>query len=338
MGSINVAIAGIGNCASNVVQGIEYYRNNMNETKGLISRIAGGFDVTDINIVAAFDIAQGKVGKDISEAIWASPNCTERMADVPEKGVIVQKGPVLDGWDDHLKDVVVISDEETCDVEKVLRDSKAEVLVVLLPTGSTEACLAYIRTALKLGISVVNGIPVLASHDPEIVALAEENGACIIGDDFKSQIGGTILHHALLHLLKIRGVDIQSTYQLNYAGNTDFLNLSTKRGMDKHASKARGITFGIKEDMNLSVNTSFLPNKNDNKTCLISIEGSNFGGCPVTVDCKLTVVDSSNSSGVLVDAIRCLAVARKRGMKGRLDAPSAWFMKSPCNPMQDEDA
>ncbi|WP_222850453.1 inositol-3-phosphate synthase [Paenibacillus tengchongensis] len=336
MGKVKVAIVGVGNCASNFVQGIEYYRNDKSNSVGLMHRVAGGYDIGDMEVVAAFDIAEGKVGQDLSLAIFAPPNCTKTITSVPEMGVIVQKGPVLDGWGPHFEGIVTVSPEPECDIEQVLRDSKADVMVILLPSGSDQACYTYIKAALNLGIGVVNGIPVLASHDPEIVRLAEENKTSIIGDDFKSQLGGTILHHTLMHLFQIRGIEINKSYQINYGGNTDFLNLQTPRGSEKHKSKARGIKAGSDNNFDLSVNVSYIENQDDNKTCRIWIEGQNFSGCPVTFEGKLTVVDSANSSGVLADAIRCIMVAKRMGIYGRLDAPSAYFMKSPYIQMPDE--
>ena len=338
MRKINVAIVGIGNCASNFVQGIEYYKKEPNSSDGLMYRKVGDYDISDISIVAAFDIAEGKVGKDLSEAIFASPNCTEKICDMPQIGVTVKRGPVLDGWDTHFEGVVKVFETDSCDIKEILIESQTDIMVILLPTGAKLACYEYMKTALNLGIGVVNGIPVLATHDESIIKLAEDNKACIIGDDFKSQIGGTILHHSLLHLLNMRGIVVKKSYQLNYAGNTDFLNLMTNRGNDKHASKKRGIIAGEYDDLDISVNVSYIENQCDNKSCIIVIEGENFAGCPVKLECKLNVVDSANSSGVLVDAIRSIAIAKKLGMYGRLDGPSAYFMKSPYIQMPDEKA
>lgn len=337
MSKIKVAIAGIGNCASNLIQGVEYYRQRPESSVGLVHRNVGGYDVSDIEFVAAFDVASNKVGLDLSEAIYQKPNCTETIARVSRKGVIVQKGPVLDGWDKHLSEYVEVSDLPECDVKEILRKAKPDVLIILIPTASEEACYTYAKAALELGISVINGIPVLLSHDPEMVDLASSNYACIIGDDMKSQIGGTILHHSLMHLLEMRGINVSSTYQINYAGNTDFVNL-VSRGASKHASKARGIMAGTSYDTGVAVNVTYIENQKDKKTCRISIEGSNFGNCPVTLNVELTVIDSANSSGVLVDAILCIMMSKKKGQYGRLEAPSAFYMKSPFKQMPDEEA
>lgn len=337
MSRIKVAIAGVGNCASNLIQGIEYYRQNPDNQIGLTYRCIGGYDVADIDFVAAFDIAESKVGMDLSEAIFGSPNCTDNITSVPNLGVVVQKGPVLDGWDTHLSDYVKVSDAIECDVKQVLSNAKPDILLILIPTASEKACYLYAKAALELGISVVNGIPVLLTHDPEIVQLAVSNSACIVGDDMKSQIGGTILHYSLMHLLEMRGVNVDSTYQINYAGNTDFVNL-VERGASKHASKARGIMAGTSFDSGISVNVTYVENQKDLKTCRISIKGKNFGNCPITLDTELTVIDSANSSGILVDVIRCIMVSKMKGQYGRLEAPSAFYMKSPLVQIPDEDA
>lgn len=335
---IRIAIAGIGNCASNLIQGLEFYSANREELVGLRERNAGGYDVSDIKVVAAFDVASNKVGKDLSDAIFEYPNCTQKIYNVKKMGIIVQKGPTLDGWGEHFQDFYSISSEEDVDVEAVLKEKNVDVLVIMIPTGSHNACYQYIKSALNAGVSVVNGIPVLASHDEEIVELAKRNKVAIVGDDFKSQIGGTILHHTLLNLLQNRGVDIAKSYQLNYAGNMDFLNLVTPRGNEKHKSKKRGVTAGINDIDDVSINVSYLENQDDNKTCQIYIEGYNFGRCKVTLESKLTVVDSANSSGVVIDAIRCLMVAKRKKIYGRLEAASAYFMKSPYKQIPDEEA
>lgn len=335
---INIAIAGIGNCASNLIQGLEYYRINREEDIGLMHRVAGGYDITDIKVVAAFDIAEEKVGKDLSEAIFAYPNCTQNIQSVDYMGVKVQKGPVLDGWAKHFQKFYNVSDKEEIDVGKVLKETETDILIIMIPTGSHNACYKYVTEAIKAGVSVVNGIPVLITHDEDVISMARENHIAIIGDDFKSQIGGTILHNSLMNLLQDRGIKITKSYQLNYAGNMDFLNLMSDRGRDKHKSKKRGITAGIDEPGDLAINVSYLENQKDQKTCRIEIEGYNFGGCRVNIETKLTVIDSANASGVIIDAIRCLMAAKKKNIFGRLDAPSAYFMKSPYRQMCNEEA
>lgn len=337
MKKIKIALVGIGNCASNLVQGIEYYKRNPTVKNGLVHRKMGDYDISDIEIVAAFDIAEGKIGKDLSEAIYAKPNCTKKIVNLSDTGVIVQKGPVLDGWDKHFRKHVIISDKPEVDIKKVLVQNEVDIMVIMLPTGSTEACYEYAKKALELGIGIVNGIPTLISHNESMVDLAKKNNTVIIGDDFKSQIGGTILHNTLLRLLKERGIKINESYQINYAGNMDFLNLQTSRGDEKHESKKRGATAGY-EDLEISVNVSYLENQDDNKTCRIWIEGENFSQCPVSLECKLTVVDSANSSGVIVDAVRCAYIAKSKKLFGYLSAPSAYYMKSPNAQMKNEEA
>lgn len=338
MRTIRVAIAGVGNCASNFIQGLEYYKKHKESSVGLMNRIAGGYDIADIEVVAAFDIAENKVGRDISEAIFIYPNCTEKISEVPYKNVIVQKGPTLDGWDKHFSPFFKVSNSETIDVSEVLIKEKVDVLVIMIPTGSKEACYAYIHAAINAGVGIVNGIPVLACHDNEIIQMAQKGKVPIIGDDFKSQIGGTILHHTLMDLLQKRGVHIDRSYQLNYAGNMDFLNLMSKRGEEKHKSKKRGIKAGCNNEIDLDVNVSYLANQDDEKTCNVFIEGENFGGCKVTLETKLTVIDSANSSGVVCDAIRCIMVAKERQIYGILEGPSAYYMKSPNRQIDDLEA
>ena len=338
MKPIRVAIAGVGNCASNFVQGLEYYKKNPSVCSGLMHRCAGGYDISDIKIAAAFDISASKVGKDLSEAIFEAPNCTECISEVPFLNVRVEKGPVLDGWGTHFAPFFEVSSENPVNIGETLLREQIDVLVIMIPTGAKDACYTYIKEALGAGVSVVHGIPVLASHDSSIVDMAIKNNAAIIGDDFKSQIGGTILHHTLVDLLNKRGVAINNTYQLNYAGNMDFLNLTTERGAEKHQSKKRGIIGDSNSALDISVNVSYLANQKDNKTCEIYINGQNFGGSKVEIECKLKVVDSANSSGVVCDAIRCLKIAKDRKIFGRLDAPSAFYMKSPYTQMDDSKA
>lgn len=334
---IKIAIAGVGNCASNLIQGIEYYRNCINQI-GIMNESLGGYKVTDIEVVAAFDIAEEKVGIDLSQAIFKAPNCTQRISDVPYSGVRVQKGPVYDGWSEAFSGKFIISNEPEVDINEALISSGAEILLILLPTGSEQAAYEYAKAALRNGISVINGIPVLLSHDEEIISLAKEHEACIIGDDFKSQIGGTILHNDLLRLLQMRGIHVNSTYQLNYGGNMDFCNLQTERGKEKHKSKERGVLNGYSNQLNCSINVSYLENLNDNKICQIEIKGENFGGCPVLIQCSMSVVDSANASGVIVEAIRCAKIAREKGIFGYLTAPSAFYMKSPVKQLSNEEA
>lgn len=336
MKELKIAIVGVGNCASSLIQGIEFYKNTPTR-KGLINEKIGDYGIENLRVVAAFDIAANKVGKDLSEAIFEYPNCTEEVYIPPKLDVKVQMGPVLDGMSDALFEFVEVSDNEVCDVKKVLINSEADVMVILLPTAAREACYYYARTALELGICVVNGIPVLLTHDRRIVELAEENKTCIVGDDFKSQIGGAILHRTLLSLLDMRGINIKKTHQLNFAGNTDFLNL-IDRGRTKHESKKRSVVSLINQNVDIDINVSYLPNNRDNKTCIIHIEGENFSCCPITIDAQLCVVDSPNASGVMIDALRYVKVAKENGEFGLLNTVSAFYMKSPVSQMHDSEA
>lgn len=336
MKELKVAVVGVGNCASSLIQGIEFYKKNKT-SNGLINERIGDYGIENVKVVAAFDIAANKVGKDLSQAIFEYPNCTEEVCVPQEMNVKVQMGPVLDGISEVLSELVEVSNNKVCDVKKVLLDSGADVIVILLPTAAYEACYYYARVALELGLCVVNGIPVLLTHDKSIVDLAEKNKTCIVGDDFKSQIGGAILHRTLLKLLDIRGINIKKTHQLNFAGNTDFLNL-IDRGKTKHESKKRSVVSLVNQDVDIDINVSYLPNNRDNKTCIIHIEGENFSCCPITIDARLCVVDSPNASGVMIDAIRYAKVAKEKGEYGLLDPVSAFYMKSPVSQMDDSEA
>lgn len=338
MRKVKVAIAGIGNCASNFIQGIEYYKQFSNEKIGLVKRKLGNYDVSDIEVVAAFDISKNKVGKKLSDAIFSFPNNTEKIVDMINNETVVNMGPVLDRWGEHFKDFIEISSEKPVKIEEVLTKNKVDILVIMLPTGSDKACKEYVKAALKAGVNVINGTPTFISNNNDIVREFENKKLALIGDDFKSQIGGTILHHTLLKLLEQRGVSVDNSYHINYAGNMDFYNLITKRGEKKHISKKNGIKSLLNKEIDLSVNVTYIKNQRDNKTCRIYIEGKNFGGCPVTLEGKLTVVDSANSSGVLIDAIRYLKISIENGNYGYLEIPSACFMKSPRKHMLEEEA
>lgn len=334
---IRVAIAGVGNCASNFIQGLFYYRESgSTQGSGLMHPEMCGYRVSDIVPVAAFDIDARKVGKDLSEAVFAGPNCTPRICDVPKLGVPVCMGPVMDGYTEHLGKYVKLAQEEPVDVAEALKRAKADVLVIMLPTGSEQAARHYARAAFDAGAGIVNGIPVLLSSDPEYVEMAKKARAPMVGDDFKSQIGGTVLHRALLETLVNRGINIRKTYQINYGGNTDFYNL-VDRGSSKHASKMRGARGPLQLDStDFSVNVSHIELLGDTKICRIEAEGENFGGAPVHLEAKLTVVDSANSSGILVDAVRACKIGLDRGIGGPIESFSSYLMKSP--PVQKSDA
>lgn len=348
MKGIRIAVIGVGNCTSSLVQGSYYY----GELKvkpgevipGLMHPEIGGYRVSDITPVVAFDVDARKVGKDLSEAIWEKPNCTQKFSDVPHLGVKVLMGPVMDGVSEHLKRYVEVSSEKPIDdvdaVAGILKENKVDVIVNNLPTASEKASWFYAEAALKAGCGIVNGIPVLIANNGDFAMKAEKNGVPIVGDDYKSQLGGTILDRALLGLCLQRGIKISRSYQLNYGGNTDFWNLTDwQRGKTKHASKKKGVDAVMTYDAPFSVNVSQLEVLDDDKICRIEIWGENFGGTPVSLEAKLRVVDSPNSAGVMVDGIRCCKIARDRGIGGVLQSASSYLMKSaPVQYPNDEEA
>jgi myo-inositol-1-phosphate synthase len=342
-GSIKVAIVGVGNCASALAQGIEHYRDAApdDEPPGLMSVVLGGYHVRDIEIVAAFDVDRRKVGRDLADAMLAPPNNTLSFAQVPRRGVVVARGPTLDGLGVYLKDVVAEAPEAPVDVTRALRASGAQVMVIYLPVGAEVAAAWYAERALEAGCAVVNCIPVFLASDPRWAERFAARGLPIVGDDVKSQVGATILHRVLAHLLAERGVRLERTYQLNFGGNTDFLNmLERERLQSKKISKTRAVTAEIGHDLPAdrvhvgpSDHVAWLA---DRKWCHIRLEATGFGGAPTSIDLKLEVWDSPNSAGVVVDAVRCVRLALDRGVGGPLEGPSAWLMKSP--PRQHTDA
>jgi len=344
---VKVAIVGVGNCASSLVQGIYYYRNKSEEEiSGLMHYDIGGYKPWDIEVVAAFDIDARKVGKDVSKAIFEKPNCTTVFCpDVPEMGVEVQMGPVMDGFAEHMKDYpedqrFVPADKEPVDVVKVLRESGAEVVVNYLPVGSEEATRFYAQCALEAGCAFVNCIPVFIASDEEWAKRFKERGLPIVGDDIKSQVGATITHRVLATLMSDRGVRIDRTYQLNFGGNTDFLNmLERKRLKTKKVSKTEAVrsllSYPIESD-NIHIGPSdYVPWLKDNKIAYIRLEGRLFGDVPMYIELKLSVEDSPNSAGSAIDAIRCAKLALDRGVAGPLYSISAYTMKHP--PVQYPD-
>ena len=345
MGKINVAIIGVGNCASALVQGVVKYREA--ETDGFIPGLMhpeiGGYTVGDINFVAAFDIDANKVGKDLSEAIFTPPNNTIKFADVPPLGVKVERGMTHDGIGKYLKDVVKKAPGSTADIVRILREREVHVVVNFLPVGSEEATKWYVEQVLAAGCGFVNCIPVFIAREEYWRRRFEEKGLPIVGDDIKSQVGATITHRQLVRLFVERGVKILRTYQLNFGGNTDFLNmLERERLVSKKISKTTSVTSQIPYDIgdeNVHVGPSdYVPWLKDRKWCYIRIEGENFGGAPLNIELKLEVWDSPNSAGVVVDAIRCCKLALDRGVGGALLGPSAYFMKSPPVQFSDEEA
>jgi len=344
---VKLAIVGVGNCASSLVQGIYYYQGKSEEEmSGLMHFDVGGYKPWDIEVVAAFDIDARKVGKDVSKAIFEKPNCTTVFCpDVPEMGVEVQMGPIMDGFAEHMLDYpedqrFVPADKEPVDVVKVLKESGAEVVVNYLPVGSEEATRFYAQCALEAGCAFVNCIPVFIASDGEWAEKFKERGLPIVGDDIKSQVGATITHRVLATLMNDRGVPIDRTYQLNVGGNTDFLNmLERKRLKTKKVSKTEAVRSLIPypiEDNNIHIGPSdYVPWLKDNKVAYIRLEGRLFGDVPMYIELKLSVEDSPNSAGSAIDAIRCAKVALDRGISGPLYSISSYTMKHP--PIQYPD-
>ncbi|RLG19853.1 inositol-3-phosphate synthase [Candidatus Micrarchaeota archaeon] len=347
MGKIRVAIVGVGNCASSLVQGLKYYKKvdgNSPPTPGLMHNVIGGYSISDIEIVAAFDIDKRKVGSDVAWAIFAEPNCTARFSEVSEMGVEVEKGPVLDGLASTTQKTILIDQKQkVCDVKKVLKKSNAEILVSYLPVGSEEATRFYAGEALAAGCAFINAIPsfIASAEEGRWVKRFEKAGLPVIGDDIKSQVGATILHRVLTRLFMDRGVKVEKTYQLNVGGNTDFLNMTDRsRLKNKKISKTDAVQSQMmmplpKDDIHIGP-SDYVPWLKDKKLCFIRMEGKKFGDVPVKVDVKLDVEDSPNSAGIMVDAIRCAKLALDRNTAGVLISPSAYFMKHP--PVQYPDS
>lgn len=347
MGKIKLAIAGLGNCASSLIQGIEYYKNSDDDNWiGLMHRSVGGYRPGDIEVVAAFDIDERKVGKDVSEAIFAPPNCTKTFySNVPFKGVEVKKGPVLDGVAPHMASyddskTFVVSDQEPCDVVRELEESGAEVLINYMPVGSEEASRFYAQAALDAGVGYVNCMPVFIASDPAWAKKFEDAGIPIVGDDVKSQIGATIVHRTLAKLFNDRGCKLDRTYQLNTGGNTDFLNmLSQDRLKSKRISKTEAVQSVLDvplmaDDIHIGP-SDYVPWQKDNKICFLRMEGRIFGDVPINLELRLSVEDSPNSGGSTIDAIRVCKMAIDRKIGGPLLEISAYTMKHP--PVQYPD-
>ncbi|QQN65067.1 inositol-3-phosphate synthase [Bradyrhizobium diazoefficiens] len=342
---VRVGIVGVGNCASSFVQGLTYYRDaTANEpVPGLMNAEVGGYHISDIEIASAFDVNANKVGRDVAAAIWASPNNTHRFAEVAETGVIVQRGPVLDGVGRYLEDDIPIADAPEAHVGDVLTKSRTDVVVSYLPVGSQRASEWYAARAIEAGCGFVNCIPVFIASDPGWRRRFEEAGVPIIGDDIKSQVGATILHRVLANLFRERGVRLDRTYQLNVGGNTDFKNmLERERLASKKISKTQAVTSQFEVPMdadNIHVGPSdHVPWLTDRKLAFIRLEGTTFGGVPLSAEVKLEVWDSPNSAGVVIDAVRCAKLAMDRGLSGALTGPSSYFMKSPPQQFTDEEA
>lgn len=352
-GKIHIAIAGIGNCASSLIQGIEYYKGlgdrHPDRSLGLMHYELGRYKPADITVVAAFDIDRRKVGRPLKDAVFAKPNCTMVFnKNLPDYPVTVKMGEVLDGVSQHMKDYpedrrFIIADKKPCDVARVLKQSGAEILLSYMPVGSERATAFYAEACLKSGVGLINCVPVFIASDKSWAKRFEDKNIPLIGDDVKSQIGATIIHRTLTKLFIDRGVKIDSTYQLNVGGNTDFMNmLNRTRLRSKKISKTEAVQSQLKNPLdaeNIHIGPSdYIPWLKDNKVCFLRMEGRGFGNIPVNFELRLSVEDSPNSAGVVIDAIRCCKLARDRRIGGVLISPSAYFMKHPMIQFSDEEA
>jgi myo-inositol-1-phosphate synthase len=342
---VRVAIIGIGNCASSLVQGVQFYKDADDNTEipGLMHATVGGYHVRDIEFSAAFDVVKGKVGKDLSEAIWAEPNNTIKFADVPYLNVPVHRGMTHDGLGKYVKTKVEKAEGPTDNIVKILKETKTDVVVNFMPVGSEMATKWYVEQVLEAGCAFVNGIPVfIASSEYWSQRFAERN-LPIVGDDIKSQVGATIVHRVLTNLFKDRGVHLDRTYQLNFGGNMDFYNMLERERLEsKKISKTNAVTSQLPYDLgvdNVHVGPSdYVPWLTDRKWCHIRMEGRAFGNVPLNLELKLEVWDSPNSAGVMIDAVRCAKIGLDRGIGGPLIAPSSYFMKTPPQQFTDGQA
>ena len=345
MGKINVAIIGVGNCASSLVQGVELYQeaSAADDIPGIMHPVLGGYHISDINFVAAFDVDAAKVGKDLSEAIFAEPNNTYRFTEVGQLGVPVERGMTHDGLGKYLSAVIEKAPGSTVDVAQILKDRDVDVVISYLPVGSEEATKWYVEQVLEAGCAFVNCVPVFIAREEYWANRFRRAGVPIVGDDIKSQVGATIVHRVLSRLFRDRGVRIDRTYQLNFGGNTDFLNMLERERLEsKKISKTNAVTSQIDYEMlpsEVHVGPSdHVPWLEDRKWCHIRIEGTTFGNVPLNLELKLEVWDSPNSAGVVIDAVRCAKLGLDRGQAGPLLAPSAYFMKSPPEQWTDDRA
>ncbi len=345
MGNINVAIIGVGNCASSLIQGVRYYKE-AKETEfvpGLMHVNLGGYRISDINFVAAFDIDKNKVGRDLAKAIYTTPNNTFKFCEVPATGVKVQRGMTHDGLGKYLSQIIQKAPGPTADIVKILKETKTDVVINYLPVGSEEATKWYVEQVLEAGCSFINCIPVFIAREKYWQERFIEKGLPIIGDDVKSQVGATIVHRVLTRLFRERGVRVERTYQLNFGGNTDFLNMLERERLEsKKISKTTAVTSQLDykiDPKDIHVGPSdYVPWLTDRKFCHIKMEGRTFGDVPLDLELKLEVWDSPNSAGVIIDAIRCCKLALDRKLKGTLVAPAAYFMKSPPIQYTDDKA
>jgi myo-inositol-1-phosphate synthase len=345
MSTVRLAIVGVGNCASSLVQGLEYYKDaDPNDAvPGLMHVDLGGYHVGDVEVVAAFDVDAKKVGRDVAEAIVSEPNNTIRFADVPHLGVSVQRGPTLDGLGRYYRETIDESDAAPVDVARALREAEADVLVSYLPVGSEEAAKHYAQAAIDAGVGFVNCLPVFIASDRSWAQKFVAAGVPIVGDDIKSQVGATIVHRILTKLFEDRGVKLNRTYQLNFGGNMDFMNmLERERLVSKKKSKTQSVQSQLRKQLDtrdIHIGPSdHVPWLEDRKWAQIRLEGQAFGDVPLNVELKLEVWDSPNSAGIVIDAVRCAKLALDRGVAGPLIGPSAYFMKSPPVQFSDEAA
>ena len=348
MGSVRVAIVGVGNCATSLIQGVEYYKDAdpAASVPGLMHVTFGDYHVGDVEFVAAFDVDDKKVGKDLSEAINASENNTIKITDVPTLGVEVQRGHTLDGLGRYYREMVEESAAEPVDVVQVLKDREVDVLVSYLPVGSEEADKFYAQCAIDAGVAFVNALPVFIASDPEWAAKFEEAGVPIIGDDIKSQVGATITHRVLAKLFEDRGVELDRTYQLNVGGNMDFKNMLERERLEsKKVSKTQAVTSNLRgelagkvSDRNVHIGPSdYVQWLGDRKWAYVRLEGRAFGDVPLNLEYKLEVWDSPNSAGIIIDAVRAAKIAKDRGLGGPILSASSYLMKSPPVQLPDDE-
>jgi myo-inositol-1-phosphate synthase len=345
MGSVRVAIAGVGNCAASLVQGVEYYKDAdpASRVPGLMHVQLGDYHVSDVQFVAAFDVDAKKVGQDIAHAIVASENNTIKICDVPPTGISVQRGPTLDGLGKYYLETITESDEEPVNVVQALRDSQADVLVCYLPVGSEEAAKFYAQAAIDAGVAFVNALPVFIAGTKEWADKFTEAGVPIVGDDIKSQVGATITHRVLAKLFEDRGVIVDRTMQLNVGGNMDFKNMLERERLEsKKISKTQAVTSQLQHDLgkdNVHIGPSdYVAWLDDRKWAFVRLEGRAFGDVPLSLEYKLEVWDSPNSAGVIIDAVRCAKIALDRGIGGPILSASSYFMKSPPVQYYDDEA
>jgi myo-inositol-1-phosphate synthase len=342
---VRVALVGVGNCANSLLQGVEYYKDSPDDqfVPGLMHVNLGGYHIRDIEFTAAFDVTTDKVGKDLSEAIWAHPNDTIKFAEVPKTGIEVQRGMTHDGLGKYISEVVTKAPGETADVVGILRDTKTDVVVNYLPVGSDAATKWYAEQVLEAGCAMVNCMPVFIAREAYWQRRFEEKGLPIIGDDIKSQVGATITHRVLTSLFRERGVRLDKTMQLNVGGNSDFLNMLERERLEsKKISKTNAVTSMLDYDLgakNVHVGPSdYVPWLTDRKWAYIRMEGSAFGDVPLNIELKLEVWDSPNSAGIVIDAVRLAKLALNNGVAGGLEGPSSYLMKSPPKQVADDDA